>query len=77
MTEIVSLFACLHPLLSATTIAQFDRIGFALLVRTEPSRWTEKGGSYRTIQRFFNTVIPWGQVCALFFKTQIPATQVA
>ena len=26
------------------------------------SRWTEKGGSYRTIQRFFYTAIPWAQV---------------
>ena len=23
------------------------------------SRWSEKGGSYRTIQRFFNRNIPW------------------
>src|SRR3989304_10201158 len=31
------------------------------------SRWTEKGGSYRTIQRFFYTVIPWAQVFWTFF----------
>ena len=31
------------------------------------SRWTSEGGSYRTLQRFFNTVIPWGTVCWLFF----------
>ena len=31
------------------------------------SRWTEKGGSYRTIQRFFYTVIPWAQVFWAFF----------
>ena len=77
MAEIISLFTCLHPLLSTTTIAQFTRIGFALLAMTgrvtmlNISRWTAKGGSYRTIQRFFNTVIPWGQVCALFFKTHL------
>jgi hypothetical protein len=31
------------------------------------SRWTDKGGSYRTIQRFFYTVIPWMQVFWYFF----------
>ena len=31
------------------------------------SRWTEKGGSYRTVQRFFYTVIPWAQVFWTFF----------
>ena len=77
MAEIISLFTGLNPLLSTTTIAQFTRIGFALLAITERvtmlniSRWTAKGGSYRTIQRFFNTVIPWAQVCALFFKTHL------
>jgi putative transposase len=23
-------------------------------------RWTEKGGSYRSVQRFFSSVISWG-----------------
>ena len=31
------------------------------------SRWTEEGGSYRTVQRFFYTVIPWAQVFWAFF----------
>lgn len=31
------------------------------------SRWAEKGGSYRTIQRFFYTVNPWAQVFWAFF----------
>jgi len=31
------------------------------------SRWAEKGGSYRTVQRFFYTVIPWAQVLWAFF----------
>ncbi len=35
------------------------------------SRWTEKGGSYRTIQRFYNTVIPWGTIQWLFFKAHL------
>ena len=31
------------------------------------SRWTGKGGSYRTVQRFFNESIPWAQVFGKFF----------
>ena len=77
MLEIVSLFTCFRPLLSATTSAQFARVGFPLIAMTGRvtmlgiSRWAGKGGSYRTIQRFFNTVIPWGRVCWLFFKVHL------
>ena len=35
------------------------------------SRWTEKGGSYRSVQRFFYTVIPWAQVFWAFFRAQL------
>jgi hypothetical protein len=31
------------------------------------SRWTDKGGSYRTIQRFFHTPIDWSEVQWRFF----------
>lgn len=31
------------------------------------SRWAGKGGSYRTIQRFYSTAIPWAQVFWQFF----------
>jgi putative transposase len=27
------------------------------------SRWTEKGGSYRTVQRFFKEKIDWSSLC--------------
>ena len=32
------------------------------------SRWTEKGGSYRTVQRFFHTILPWAKLFWLFFR---------
>ena len=35
------------------------------------SRWTEAGGSYRTVQRFFYTVIPWAQVFWAFFREHL------
>jgi hypothetical protein len=31
------------------------------------SRWAGKGGSYRTVQRFFNTVISWPEIFRHFF----------
>jgi hypothetical protein len=35
------------------------------------SRWTEKGGSYRSVQRFFYTTIPWAQVFWTFFRAHL------
>lgn len=35
------------------------------------SRWSEKGGSYRSIQRFYTTVIPWAQVFWAFFRAHL------
>ena len=35
------------------------------------SRWAGKGGSYRTVQRFFYTIIPWGQVFWSFFRERL------
>jgi len=32
------------------------------------SRWTEKGGSYRTIQRFYHQVLPWKALHWMFFQ---------
>ena len=77
MPEIVSLFTVFSPHLSATTLRQFCQIVFAVLAMTggvsmrNISRWTSKGGSYRTIQRFYNTFIPWGTLCWEFFRTYL------
>ena len=35
------------------------------------SRWTSQGDSYRTIQRFFNTVLPWTTLFWVFFRTYL------
>lgn len=35
------------------------------------SRWAEKGGSYRTVQRFFHTVLPWATLFWLFFRQHL------
>lgn len=77
MVEIVSLLVCLHPSLSRTTIRQLGGIVLALLAMSGRvtmlgiSRWAGRGGSYRTVQRFFSTIIPWGSVFWLFFRTHL------
>ena len=35
------------------------------------SRWAGKGGSYRTVQRFFNTAISWPEVFGKFFQQHL------
>ena len=35
------------------------------------SRWTGSGGSYRTVQRFFATTLPWANLFWLFFRTHL------
>ena len=35
------------------------------------SRWTREGDSYRTVQRFYTTVIPWAQVFWQFFRDRL------
>jgi hypothetical protein len=72
--EILALLQHLSPYIEKTTIRQLSRIIPALLAMTGRvtmlgiSRWTEKGGSYRTVQRFFHTVIPWSTLFWLFFQ---------
>jgi hypothetical protein len=58
-----------------------SRITLALLVITGRitmlglSRWTGKGGSYRTVQRFFSTVLPWAMLFWVFFRQHIYCPQ--
>ena len=65
MSEIIALLACLEPYLSSTTCRQLHHVVFALFCIPNKatmlglSRWTEKGGSYRTIQRLYHMPINW------------------
>ena len=72
----MNILALLQPIqnsVSKTTLRQMSRIitaGIAMTGRVTMlglSRWTERGGSYRTVQRFFYTIIPWAQVFWAFF----------
>lgn len=80
--DIIALLQCLQPLLTQTTIRQFSRIILALLAMTGRvtmlglSRWAGDGGSYRTIQRWFQTAIPWAHVLVYFFHQHLFHAQV-
>ena len=75
--EIIALSQCLGPTLKVTTVRQLSRIIFALLAMSGRvtmlglARWAGAGGSYRTVQRWFYTVIPWLQVFVQFFRQHL------
>ena len=77
MSEIVSLFTVFSPHFSVAPVRQLCQIVFAVLAMTRSvtmrniSRWTSKGGRYRTIQRFYNTLLPWGTLCWMFFRAHL------
>ena len=81
MINILALLQCLAPVATPTTLRQFSRIVLALLAMTGRvtmlgiSRWTEPGGSYRTVQRFFTTAVDWSQVHWLLIKTHLLQAQ--
>ncbi len=74
MAEILALLQSIAPLLEKTTFRQMSRVVYGMLVASGRitmlglSRWTEKGGSYRTIQRFYHSVLPWNAIHWLFFR---------
>jgi hypothetical protein len=73
MTEILALLQNIAPLLEPVTFRQMSRIIFAMLVISGRitmlglSRWADKGGSYRTIQRWYHTKLSWEALHWLFF----------
>jgi len=74
MPEILALLQAIAPLLSPTTLRQMRQVIFGMLVISGRitmlglSGWTEKGGSYRTIQRLYETKLPWTAIHWLFFR---------
>ena len=75
--DILALLQGLQPHVTAPTCRQCSRIVWAMLGMTGRvtmlglSRWAGKGGSYRTVQRFFAPVIPWGILFWVFFRQHI------
>jgi len=69
--------------ISKTTLRQMDQIITAMLsisgriTMLGLARWAGKGGSYRTIQRFYYTAIPWAQVLwQFFYKTLFQIAEI-
>jgi putative transposase len=77
MTDIMMVFACLNQGLHPTTLRQLMVVAQAMLAMTGRvtmlglSRWAGKGGSYRTIQRFFNTPVNWSVLQWLLIRTHL------
>jgi putative transposase len=73
----MNILALLQPIQAAlptTTFRQMQRIIVAMLAMTGRvtmlglSRWAGTGGSYRTIQRWYTTALPWAQLFWQFFS---------
>lgn len=77
MPDILSLLQCLLPQINATTMRQLNQIILAMLAMSGRvtmrgiARWTGERGSYRTMGRFFSTVIPWATLFWLFFRKHL------
>lgn len=77
MPDILPLLECFAPYVSSATIRRLGQIILAMLTMSGRvtmlgmSRWTDKGGSYRNIQRFFYANIPWSKLCWSFFRQHL------
>lgn len=74
MPDIMVVLACFSQCVEPTTLRQLGRVIEALLsisgrvTMKGLSRWSDQGGSYRTIQRFFNTPLNWLQLNWLLIR---------
>ena len=77
MNEIITTLEALSPALCSRTMKQLILIVDATLAMTGRmtmlgiSRWTEKGGSYRTVQRFFKEGHNWSKWRWLLIKQHL------
>jgi putative transposase len=77
MPDIMVLFACLSQYIEPTPLRQLGRVIEAMLSMSGRvtmrglSRWSGKGGSYRTIQRFFTTSVHWCQLHFILIRQQL------
>ena len=75
--DILALLQCIEPYLTVSTTKQLSRIMQAMLVMTGRvtmlgiARWAGKGGSYRTVQRFYASVMPWTTLFWVFFREHL------
>jgi putative transposase len=77
MTEIVALLQSIASIVSPTVLKQMSQVIYGMLISNgritmlEISRWTEVGGSYRTIQRWYHSRLLWLQIMWILFTSQL------
>ena len=77
MTDILALLQSIAPIVSTTILQQMSHVIYGMLITNgritmlEISRWTEAGGSYRTIQRWYHRKLLWLQIIWIFFTNQL------
>ena len=77
MNKIITLISCLSDIIERKELKQFQIIIHAILTMRGRitmkglSRWSEKGGSYSTINRFFHSEIDWLTINWLFIKNHL------
>jgi len=75
--DILALLQCLAPCITVTTLRQLQHVISAMLTISGRvtmlglSRWSAKGGSYRTLQRWYHTVLPWPTLQWRFFQKHL------
>ncbi len=75
--DILTLFACFETLTTPTACRRLAVIAQAMLTMTgrltmlSISRWTMKGGSYSTVNRFFATTFSWSEMLVKFFQSHL------
>ncbi len=80
MPEILALLQNIAPAVSMTILHQLSQVIYGMLISQgritmlEISRWTDRGGSYRTIQRLYHGSLLWLQIQGLFFTCRIQQT---
>ena len=77
MREILALLQSLASVISPTVLQQMSHVIYGMLISNgrismlEISRWTEAGGSYRTIQRLYRRPLLWLEIQWIFFTSQL------
>ena len=77
MNEIATLLFCMSSIIEPTVLRQLNVVCSAMFCMTGRvtmlgiSRWAGKGGSYRTIQRFFLKTISWEKLNWQLVRNQI------
>ena len=77
MREILALLQNIASIVSPRVLQQMSHVIYGVLISNgritmlEISRWTERGGSYRTIQRWYQSKLLWLQIMWILFTSQL------